>query len=145
MNKWLLIDANNLILGRLASNIAKELRCKNQVCRKEYELQIPFIVVINAEKIVLTGQNKPQEKVYWHTGYPGGLKFKTREQILSGAHPERCLIKAVKGMLRKRTIRNIQMNQLRVYAGPNHPHIAQNPETINLAEKNTKNIGNRYA
>lgn len=145
MNKWLLIDAQNLVLGRLASDIARRLRCKDQVCRKRYELQIPHIIVINAEKIALTGKNKSQERLYWHTGWPGGIKFKTREQILDGAHPERCLMRAVKGMLRKRTIRNLQLSHLRIYSGHEHPHVAQKPELCDFGLQNKKNIGVKYA
>ena len=136
--KRILIDAEGLVLGRLASIIASRLRGKH---KPSFTPHMDFgdnVIVINADKVQLTGK-KRQENYYWHTGYPGGIKSRTKEQILDGEYPERVLTLAVKRMLPgNRLSRNIMTN-LRVYAGSDHPHEAQAPEILDVKSMNTKN------
>ena len=135
---WILMDAEHLVLGRLASIIAKMLRGKHKPTFTPHVDCGDHIVVINAEKIALTGK-KGQEKFHWHTGYPGGLKFRTRDQILEGAHPERVLMNAVRRMLPKSSLGREMLTNLRVYAGTEHPHGGQNPTFLDVAALNPKN------
>ena len=136
---WQLIDAEGLVVGRLASIIALRLRGKhkpeftpNQDCGDN-------IVVVNADKVVFTG-NKMKDKIfYWHTGHPGGIKERTMEKIIKGNHPERVLIKAVERMITRNPLGRQQMSNLHVYAGPEHPHTAQQPEVLDVAAMNRKN------
>ncbi|MCP4923605.1 MAG: 50S ribosomal protein L13 [bacterium] len=138
--KWLLIDAEDLVLGRLASIIAFRLRGKD---KPEFTPHVDCgdnVVVVNAEKIHLTGTAKREDKTYyWHTGYPGGIKSRTAEHIFSGPHPERVLMKAVQRMLPKGTLGRQILTNLRVYAGTEHPHEAQNPQVLDVAKLNPKN------
>lgn len=136
--EWILIDAEHLVLGRVASLIAKMLRGKHKPTFTPHVDCGDNIVVINAEKIAMTGK-KDQEKFHWHTGYPGGLKFRTREQILDGAHPERVLMNAVRRMLPKNSLGREMLTNLRVYAGSEHPHAGQNPTFLDVAALNPKN------
>ncbi|HEU0196094.1 MAG TPA: 50S ribosomal protein L13 [Nevskiaceae bacterium] len=128
---WVLVDAEGQTLGRLASEIAKRLRGKH---KPEYTPFIDvgdYVVVINAAKIRTTG-NKLQGKVYWrHTGYPGGIKATRLEEMLD-KHPERVIEKAVKGMLPRGPLGYAQFRKLRVYAGAEHPHTAQQPKVVSL-------------
>ena len=136
--KWILIDAEGLVLGRLASIIASRLRGKHKPSFTPHMDCGDNVIVINADKVQLTGK-KRQENYYWHTGYPGGIKSRTKEQILGGEYPERVLTLAVKRMLPgNRLSRNIMTN-LRVYAGSDHPHEAQAPEILDVKSMNTKN------
>ena len=136
--KWILIDAEGLVLGRLASIIASRLRGKHKPSFTPHMDCGDNVIVINADKVQLTGK-KRQENYYWHTGYPGGIKSRTKEQILDGEYPERVLTLAVKRMLPgNRLSRNIMTN-LRVYAGSDHPHEAQAPEILDVKSMNTKN------
>ena len=136
--KWILIDAEGLVLGRLASIIANRLRGKHKPSFTPHMDCGDNVIVINADKVQLTGK-KRQENYYWHTGYPGGIKSRTKEQILVGEHPERVLTLAVKRMLpSNRLSRNIMTN-LRVYAGSDHPHEAQAPEVLDVKSMNSKN------
>jgi large subunit ribosomal protein L13 len=136
--KWILIDAEGLVLGRLASIIANRLRGKHKPSFTPHMDCGDNVIVINADKVQLTGK-KRQESYYWHTGYPGGIKSRTKEQILVGEHPERVLTLAVKRMLpSNRLSRNIMTN-LRVYAGSDHPHAAQAPEVLDVKSMNSKN------
>ena len=127
--KWVVVDANSEILGRLSSEIAKVIRGKN---KPEFTPHVDCgdrVIVINAEKIRLTGK-KFTEKVYVrYTGYPGGQRFVT-PKVLMGKHPTRILEKAVRGMLPKNRLGDVLIRNLFVYAGSEHPHIAQNPEPI---------------
>jgi large subunit ribosomal protein L13 len=137
--KWLLVNAEGVVLGRMAAEIAKILRGKH---RPEFTPHVDCgdnVIVINAEKVHLTGNKRKDKTYYWHTGYPGGIKSRTAEQILDGKQPENVVIKAVQRMLPKNTLGKKQMTNLRVYAGAEHPHEAQNPEVLDIAAMNPKN------
>lgn len=137
--KWILIDANGIVLGRLASLVANILRGKNKPLFTPHNDCGDHVVIINADKIHLTG-NKLEDKVYyWHTGYPGGIKQRTAGQILDGKFPERVVQKAVERMLPKGPLGRKVMKKLRVYSGSEHPHTAQKVEVLNFAELNPKN------
>ena len=131
--QWILIDANNEVLGRLASQIAKILRGKNKPSYTPHADCGDYVVVINADKVKLTGK-KMTDKVYTrHTGFPGGQRFATPADYLA-KKPTFLLEKAVKGMLPKTRLGEAMFKNLKVYAGPEHPHAAQNPKTIKLNE-----------
>ena len=136
--KWILIDAEGIVLGRLASIVATRLRGKHKATFTPHMDMGDNVIVINAEKIQMTG-NKRQEKHYWHTGHPGGIKERTKEQNLEGAYPERVVTLAVKRMLPGNRLSRKQMTNLRVYAGGEHPHEAQSPEVLDVASMNKKN------
>ncbi len=136
---WYVIDADGLVLGRLAALIADRLRGKHKPIWTPHMDCGDHIVVVNAEKIALTG-NKRQQKVYYrHTGYAGGIKEERADKILSGRFPERVLIKAVERMINKGPLRNRVMRKLHVYKGPEHPHQAQKPVVLDVAALNRKN------
>jgi large subunit ribosomal protein L13 len=137
--KWLLIDADGLILGRVASIIANRLRGKHKPTFTPHMDCGDHVVVVNAEKVVLTGNKREDSIFYWHTGYPGGIKGRSKGAILDGKHPERVLEKAVERMVPRGPLGRQQMSHLRVYAGPNHPHEAQAPTVIDIAAMNPKN------
>ena len=137
--KWFIVDAKNLVLGRMASIIANRLRGKHRPDFTPHMDCGDYVIVINAEKIVLTG-NKLQDKIYyWHTGYPGGIKQRTASQILNGRFPERVVNKAVERMISRGPLGRRQMSHLFVYAGSEHPHQAQQPQTLDIAAMNSKN------
>lgn len=138
--KWLLIDAEGLVLGRLASIIANRLRGKHKTMYTPHIDCGDNVVVINAEKVHLTGRKRTDKTFYWHTGYPGGIKSRTMDKILDGAHPERVIEKAVQRMVPKGPLGRAQLKKLRVYAGPEHPHTAQEPEVLDVAAMNEKNV-----
>lgn len=129
--KWYVVDAEGQILGRLASEIAKILRGKN---KPQYTPSVDvgdFVVVINAEKVALSGNKKDQKKYYRHTGYPGGLKETgVKEQLAS--HPERLLQFAITGMLPKNRLGRQMLKKVKIYAGSEHPHSSQNPEPLTV-------------
>jgi large subunit ribosomal protein L13 len=126
---WWVVDAEGKNLGRLASEIAVVLRGKNKPQYTPHVDTGDFVVVVNAEKIAVTG-NKMTGKVYYrHSGYPGGLKSRTLAQMID-RRPTEVLRKAVKGMLPRNRIAAQQLNKLKIYAGPNHPHQAQRPEEL---------------
>ena len=136
---WYVIDADGLVLGRLASQIALRLRGKHKPMFTPHIDCGDNIIVINAEKVALTG-NKRTDKVYhWHTGYPGGIKSRTADKALDGKHPERVVIKAVERMITRSSLGRQQMRKLHVYAGGEHPHQAQSPEVLDIAAMNSKN------
>ena len=139
--KWIMIDAENAVVGRLASFIAMRLRGKH---RPDYTPHVDcgdFVVVINADKVRLTGRKLQQKTYYWHTGHPGGIKERTADKILGGRFPERVLQKAVERMLPKESpLARRQLTHLRVYAGAEHPHVAQNPEALVFGDMNAKNV-----
>ena len=138
--EWHLVDAEGLVLGRLASILAKYLRGKHKPSFTPHVDCGDYIVVINAEKIKLTGRKYSNKKFYWHTGYPGGIKERTMSDILDSSHPERILIKAVKRMLPKESpLARKQFTKLKVYSGPEHPHTAQEPKVIDIVSLNKKN------
>jgi large subunit ribosomal protein L13 len=138
--KWLLIDADGLVLGRLASLIAMRLRGKHKPSYTPHMDCGDHVVVINAEKVRLTGNKAAQSIFYWHTGYPGGIKGRSKGAILAGKHPERVIEKAVERMVPRGPLGRRVMRNLRVYAGPEHPHTAQNPERLDIAAMNRKNV-----
>jgi large subunit ribosomal protein L13 len=136
---WLLVDATDLVVGRLASIIANRLRGKHKASFTPHVDCGDNVVVINAEKVHFTG-NKLEDKIfYWHTGYAGGIKERTMGQILSSKHPERVLIKAVERMVPRGPLGRQIMRNLKVYAGPSHPHDAQQPTILDVAAMNSKN------
>jgi large subunit ribosomal protein L13 len=138
---WVLIDAEGVVLGRLASVIAMRLRGKHKPQFTPHVDCGDNVVVINAEKVHITGNNKAEQAVlYYHTGYPGGIKGRSKGAILSGKHPERVIEKAVERMVPRGPLGRKQMGNLRVYAGPEHPHVAQQPETLDVAGMNRKNV-----
>jgi len=137
--KWLLIDAEGLVVGRLASLIATRLRGKHKPMYTPHIDCGDHVIVVNAEKIVLTGNKAADKTYYWHTGYPGGIKERKAQQILDGKHPERIVEKAVARMMPGGPLSNGQLKNLRVYVGPDHPHEAQQPEPFDVAALNAKN------
>jgi len=137
--KWVLIDADGLVLGRLATVIAMRLRGKHKPTYTPHVDGGDNVIVVNAEKIQFTGK-KRQNKIYRHyTGYIGGIKERTARSILEGKFPERIVEKAVERMLPRGPLGRVQLGNLRVYAGPTHPHAAQNPEPLDVAAMNRKN------
>ncbi len=137
--RWVLIDADGVVLGRLASIIAARLRGKHKPTFTPSMDMGDNVIVINADKVQLTGKKRTDRVHYWHTGYPGGIKSRTPSQILSGAHPERLLMQAVRRMLPKGPLGRRQLTNLRVYAGSEHPHAAQKPEVLDVKSMNPKN------
>ena len=126
---WYVVDAEAKTLGRLATQIADVLRGKGKAAYTPHIDTGDFVVVVNAEKIHVTGQKLDQKLYYHHSGYPGGLRTRTlREQL--DRRPEEVLRKAVKGMLPKNKLASAQLSKLKIYAGPEHPHAAQNPEPM---------------
>lgn len=138
--KWLVIDANGVVLGRLASIIAKYLRGKHKPSYTPHMDMGDNIIVVNAEKVEFTGNKREDKTYFWHTGYPGGIKSRKAKDILDGKFPERVLMKAVKRMLPKGPLAKRQLTNLRVYAGSSHPHDAQDPSPINIKSMNNKNF-----
>jgi large subunit ribosomal protein L13 len=138
--KWVLIDAKGLVIGRLATIIATRLKGKHKPAYTPHVDMGDNIIVINAEKAVFTG-NKREDKVYYrHTGYPGGLKELKARQIFEGKHPTRIIEKAVERMLRRGPQHRQLMRNLRIYAGTEHPHDAQQPTALDVAKLNRKNV-----
>ncbi|HLT76769.1 MAG TPA: 50S ribosomal protein L13 [Ferrovibrio sp.] len=138
--KWVLIDADGLVLGRLASLIAMRLRGKHKAIFTPNCDTGDHVVVINAEKVRVTGRKEEQKTFYWHTGHPGGIKGRTVGERLSGRFPERVIQKAVERMLPKESpLARRQLTKLKVYKGPNHPHEAQQPVKLDVGALNRKN------
>ena len=139
--KWIVVDAQDAVVGRLASFIAMRLRGKH---RADYTPHVDcgdFVVVVNADKVKFTGRKLDQKTYYWHTGHPGGIKERKAGQILAGRFPERVLEKAVERMLPKESpLARKQLTHLRIYNSGEHPHEAQNPEVIDFKGKNSKNV-----
>ena len=126
--EWLVIDATDVVLGRLASHAAALLRGKHKATFAPHVDMGDFVIIINAEKVALTGQKLEQKKAYRHSGYPGGLKSVTYSELLE-KNPVRAVEKAVRGMLPKNTLGRDQLSKLKVYRGAEHPHAAQKPKT----------------
>ena len=138
--KWQLIDADGVVLGRLASEIAKILRGKNKTIFTPHIDTGDHVVVINAEKVKLTGKKRTNKIYHRHTGHPGGIKTLTPEFIFNSAFPQRVIEKAVERMMPKESpLARDQLGKLRVYGGSEHPHTAQQPEIYDFASKNPKN------
>ena len=137
--KWILIDAEGLVVGRLASIVAARLRGKHKPTFTPHMDCGDNIIVINADKVVLTGSKLDKKKYYWHTGYPGGIKERTARKLIEGKFPERVVQKAVERMMPGGPLTRQQLSNLRVYAGAEHPHEAQQPEKLDIAALNSKN------
>ncbi|OUS13332.1 50S ribosomal protein L13 [Rhodospirillales bacterium 47_12_T64] len=137
--KWFVIDAEGVVLGRLAVEVANILRGKNKVTYTPHMDCGDNVIIINAEKIALTGNKRADKKYYWHTGHPGGIKERTAGQILDGRFPERVVQKAIERMVPKGPLGRQQMRNLRVVVGPDHNHEAQQPEVLDIASRNIKN------
>lgn len=137
--KWLIVDAEDVVLGRLASQVALRLRGKHKPSFTPHMDCGDNVIVINADKVKLTGNKRDQDIFYWHTGYPGGIKQRSKGQILDGKFPERVVEKAVQRMLPKGPMGRKQLKNLRVYAGTEHGHEAQKPEVLDIAAMNPKN------
>ena len=139
VKKWVLIDAEGLVVGRLASIIALRLRGKHKPTFTPHIDDGDNIIVINADKVVFTGKKFTDKTYYWHTGYAGGIKQRKARQILEGRFPERVVEKAVERMLPEGPLGRQQLKNLRVYAGSEHPHVAQTPEALDVGAMNPKN------
>ena len=138
--KWILIDADGLVLGRMAAVVADLLRGKHKTQFTRHIDTGDNVVIINAEKVKLTGKKAEQRVFHWHSGHPGGLKEHTPKRTLSGAYPERVIERAVERMMPKDSpLARAQFKKLKVYAGPEHPHEAQAPAKLDLAARNRKN------
>ena len=142
---WIVIDASGLILGRLASIIASRLRGKHKASFTPHMDDGDCIVVVNAEKVELTGRKRERKVYHYHTGYPGGVKTRSAKHILEGPFPERLIEKAVERMLPRGPLGRKQLSNLRVYKGSTHPHQAQQPRALDVASMNEKNAINRGA
>lgn len=137
--KWYVVDAQGVVLGRLSAEIAKILRGKH---KPNFVPNIDcgdYVVVINADKVKLTGKKLTDKKYFKHTGWIGGIKEVTAGKLLEGRFPERVIVKAVERMISRNPMGRQQMTKLKVYAGENHPHTAQNPEVLDIASRNPKN------
>ncbi len=136
--KWILIDAEGVVLGRLASIVAMRLRGKHKPTFTPHMDMGDNVIVINAEKVQLTG-DKRQEHFFWHTGHPGGIKSRTKAQMLEGKHPERVVENAIRRMLPRNRLSRQQLSHLRVFAGAEHGMNAQQPEVLDVKSMNPKN------
>jgi large subunit ribosomal protein L13 len=131
--QWHVIDATDVVLGRLASQTATLLRGKHKPTFASHMDMGDFVIIINAEKVALTGAKLEQKRAYRHSGYPGGLKSVTYAELLD-KNPVRAVEKAIKGMLPKNSLAAQQLSKLKVYAGPEHPHAAQQPKTFEITQ-----------
>ena len=139
--KWVLIDASGLVVGRLATLIAMRLKGKHKAIYTPHVDCGDNVIVINAEKVVFTGKKLEKKVYHHHTGYIGGIKERSAKMIMEGRFPERILEKAVERMLARGPLGRKIMGNLRVYKGEKHPHEAQNPEKLDIAKLNRKNVG----
>lgn len=130
---WVIIDATDIVLGRLASHAATLLRGKHKPTFAPHVDTGDFVIIVNAEKVALTGAKLEQKKAYRHSGYPGGLKATSYTELLE-KHPTRAVEKAIRGMLPKNSIGRQQLSKLKVYAGAEHPHAAQQPTPYTLSQ-----------
>ncbi len=137
--KWIIVDADGVVLGRMAAVIANILRGKHKPTFTPHVDCGDNVIVINAEKVALTGKKRTDKIYYRHTGYPGGIKSRTAGQILDGNKPQDVVLKAVQRMLPRNKLARKQIGNLKVYAGTEHPHAAQNPEPLDVAAMNAKN------
>lgn len=136
---WFIVDAQDVVLGRLAAIIATRIRGKHKPTYTPHVDCGDHIIVINADKVRITGKKREDKVYYRHTGYPGGIKSATADEVLSGKFPERVLKKAVERMLPKGPLGRQVFTNLRVYTGSDHPHVAQNPQILDVASMNDKN------
>ena len=137
--KWVVIDADGLVVGRLAALIATRLRGKHKPSYTPHLDCGDNVIVINAAKVLFTGNKLKNKVYYWHTGYIGGIKERTAKSILEGRFPERVVEKAIERMIPRGPLGRVQLGNLRVYPGAEHPHEAQQPEIIDVAAMNRKN------
>ena len=137
--KWYVVDAEGVVLGRMAAEIAKILRGKHKANFVPNIDCGDYVVVINADKVKLTGNKLADKKYFRHTGWAGGIKETTAGKVLAGRFPERVIMKAVERMISRNPMGRQQMTKLKVYAGAEHPHTAQNPEVLDFASRNPKN------
>jgi large subunit ribosomal protein L13 len=137
--KWFVIDADGVVLGRLATIVADRLRGKHKPIYTPHVDTGDHVIVVNAEKIKLTGRKRENKVFYWHTGHPGGIKGRSIGQILDGKFPNRVVEKAVERMVPRNPLGRQMMRKLKVYAGAEHPHEAQQPILLDVAQLNPKN------
>lgn len=137
--KWHVIDAEGVILGRLASHVANLLRGKHKPTYTPHMDCGDHVIIINADKIKLTGKKYTDKIFHWHTGFPGGIKTRTMKDILTSRFPERVMSKAVERMIPRGPLGRAQMRHLHLYNGVDHPHTAQNPVVMDFASMNPKN------
>jgi large subunit ribosomal protein L13 len=130
--RWLVLDAEDQVLGRLATRVATILRGKHHATFTPHVDTGDFVIVVNAEKVRLTGRKREQKTYYRHTGYTGHVRSTTADKLLQGPHADRVIRKAVQGMLPKNSLGRQMARKLKVYIGPEHPHEAQKPEVLNL-------------
>ncbi len=130
--KWFVVDATDLVLGRMSTRIASILRGKHHALYTPHVDTGDHVIVINAEKIKLTGRKREQKIYYRHSGYTGSLKQRTAAQILDGPHPDRVVHHSIRGMLPKNPLGRQMLRKLKVYAGPEHPHAAQKPKELKI-------------
>jgi large subunit ribosomal protein L13 len=140
--KWVMIDASGLVVGRLASIVALRLRGKHKPTFTPHVDCGDNVVIVNAEKAVFTGRKLDKKVYYHHTGFIGGIKARSAKSIMEGRFPQRIIEKAVERMLPRGPLGRRQFSNLRVYAGPEHPHAAQQPESLDIAAMNRKNVRN---
>jgi large subunit ribosomal protein L13 len=138
--KWVVIDADGLVVGRLAALIATRLKGKHKAIYTPHVDCGDNVIVVNAEKVALTGSKREDKQYHRHTGYPGGIKTTTPRRILEGKFPERVIELAVQRMLRRGPLQRQLMRNLRIYKGADHPHAAQSPTTLDVAKLNRKNV-----
>jgi large subunit ribosomal protein L13 len=137
--RWIVIDAEGVVLGRLASIVANRLRGKHKPGYTPHMDDGDHVIVVNVEKVQMTGRKRTDKTYYWHTGYPGGIKSRTAQQLLEGRFPERVLMKAVQRMMPGGPLSRKQLTHLKLYAGPGHPHEAQQPVPLDVKSMNSKN------
>ena len=136
---WFVVDADGVVLGRLASQISKILRGKHKPSYTPHMDCGDNVIIVNAKKVRLTGKKLADKTYYRHTGHPGGIKARTAGEILEGKHPERVVIKAIERMVPRGPLGRQQMKNLRVYAGAEHKHEGQQPVPLDIAAMNPKN------
>ena len=141
--KWVLIDAEGLVVGRLAAVIATRLRGKHLPTFTPNQDMGDNVIVINADKVKFTGKKLDDKRFYWHTGYPGGIKDRTMRELLEGRFPERVVENAVRRMMPGGPLSRTQLKNLRIYSGATHPHEAQSPVSVDFKAFNAKNDGKR--
>lgn len=137
---WVVVDAKDVILGRLSAIIASYLRGKH---KPEFTPSMDcgdYVVVVNADKVKVTGNKMEDHVFYWHTGYPGGIKQRTLKERLTGRFPERVISKSVERMLPKGPLGRQMLKNLKIYSGSEHPHAAQQPKVLDVASMNAKNV-----
>ena len=136
---WYVIDAENIVLGRLSSFVAMRLRGKHKTMYTPHIDCGDNIIIVNCEKVALTGNKAADKKFYYHTGFPGGIKERIAGETLAGAHPERVFQKAVERMITRGPLGRAQLRKLHIYKGPEHPHAGQSPEVIDFGVRHRMN------